>query len=107
MVLLGTCLLGVSAALVGTFTLLRKRALIGDVASHASLPGIALAFLIAEIWHPGTGRSFTTLSIGAAIAGSFGVLCTVAIRRFTRIPDDAAGAIVLSTFFGLGTTAIT
>jgi len=107
MVLLGTCLLGVSAALVGTFTLLRKRALIGDVASHASLPGIALAFLIAEIWHPGTGRSLTTLSIGAAIAGSFGVLCTVAIRRFTRIPDDAAGAIVLSTFFGLGIALFT
>ena len=107
MVLLGTCLLGISAALVGTFTLLRKRALIGDVASHASLPGIAIAFLIAETWHPGSGRSLTTLSIGAAVAGSFGVLCTVAIRRYTRIPDDAAGAIVLSTFFGLGIALFT
>ncbi|MEO1997920.1 MAG: iron chelate uptake ABC transporter family permease subunit [Planctomycetaceae bacterium] len=107
MVLLGTGLLGISAALVGTFTLLRKRALIGDVASHASLPGIAIAFLIAEMWQPGTGRSLTTLSLGAAVAGCLGVMCTVVIRRFTRIPDDAAGAIVLSTFFGFGIVLFT
>ena len=107
MVLLGTCLLGVSAALVGTFTLLRKRALIGDVASHASLPGIAVAFLVMEMWQPGSGRSLTMLSLGAAVAAGLGVVCTVAIRRFSRIPEDAAGAIVLSTFFGIGIALFT
>ncbi|MCH7728177.1 MAG: metal ABC transporter permease [Planctomycetes bacterium] len=39
MVFLGTLLLGVCAGLVGTFTLIRKRALVGDVVGHAALPG--------------------------------------------------------------------
>ncbi len=40
MVFLGTLLLGVCAGLVGTFTLIRKRALVGDVVGHAALPGV-------------------------------------------------------------------
>ena len=45
-VLLGTILLGIGAGTVGTFMLLRKRSLVGDVVSHASLPGIAI------VWNP-------------------------------------------------------
>ena len=40
-------LLGVAAGVVGTFALLRKRALMSDALSHATLPGIAIAFLVA------------------------------------------------------------
>ena len=36
-----TACLGVAAGVVGTFTLLRKRALMSDALSHATLPGIA------------------------------------------------------------------
>ena len=46
-VVLGTSLLGAAAGLVGSFTLLRKRALLGDALSHATLPGVGLAFLLA------------------------------------------------------------
>ena len=53
LVLLGTTLLGIGAGTVGTFMLLRRRSLIGDVVSHASLPGIAVAFLAVELIHPG------------------------------------------------------
>ena len=38
-VLAGTTMLGVSGGLVGTFLVLRKRALAADVVSHAALPG--------------------------------------------------------------------
>jgi manganese/zinc/iron transport system permease protein len=31
---------------VGNFTLLRKRALMGDALSHATLPGVGLAFVL-------------------------------------------------------------
>ena len=37
-VVLGTTFLGAAAGLVGSFTLLRKRALLGDALSHATLP---------------------------------------------------------------------
>ena len=43
-VLAGTVLLGITSGLLGVYLLLRKRALLGDAISHATLPGIALAF---------------------------------------------------------------
>ena len=100
--LLGTLLLGMSSGVVGTFMLLRRQALIGDVVSHAALPGVAAAFLVAEIASPGDGKSLTGLLIGAAIAGLLAVFCTVLIRRFSQIKPDAALATVLGVFFGLG-----
>jgi len=106
-VLLGTMLLGIGAGTVGTFMLLRRRSLIGDVVSHASLPGIALAFLYMELAHPGSERSLQTLLVGALLAGLTGVVCTTAISRFSRIKEDAALAIVLSVFFGAGIALFT
>ena len=41
-VIIGTTLLGLAAGLVGTFLLMRNRALLSDPLSHATLPGIAL-----------------------------------------------------------------
>jgi ABC-type Mn2+/Zn2+ transport system permease subunit len=46
-VIAGTAVLGAAAGVVGTFVFLRGRALISDALSHATLPGIALAFLAA------------------------------------------------------------
>lgn len=106
-VLLGTTLLGVSGGLVGTFLVLRKRALAADVVSHSALPGIAIAFLLAERLSPGSGRNTSVLLFGALVAGLFGMWCTLAIRRWTRIKDDAALAIVLGLFFGLGMALFT
>lgn len=106
-VLLGTMLLGLSSGLIGTFMLLRKRSLVGDVVSHAALPGIAVAFLTMEIVSPGSGRSLVGLLVGAWIAGFLGVAATVAIHRWTRIKEDAALAIVLSIFFGIGIALFT
>ncbi len=106
-VLLGTLLLGISAGAIGTFMLLRKRALVGDVVSHASLPGIAIAFIVMEINEAGSGKSMPGLLTGALVAGLVGVLCTIAIRKYSRIKEDAAMAIVLSIFFGFGVALFT
>lgn len=106
-VLLGTSLLGVCGGVVGTFMLLRKRSLVSDVVGHASLPGIGIAFLVMETFQPGSGKSLAGLLTGALIAGVLGILCTTAIRRYTKIKEDAAYAIVLSIFFGLGIALFT
>jgi manganese/zinc/iron transport system permease protein len=106
-VLLGTTLLGATAGVVGTFMLLRKRALVGDVVGHASLPGIAIAFLVMEAIRPGSGKSLPGLLIGALVAGLLGVLCVTAVRKLTRIKEDAALALVLGVFFGLGIALFT
>lgn len=102
MVLTGTLLLGVSAGVVGTFMMLRKRSLVGDVVGHAAVPGIAIAFIICELIQPGTGKNVPSLIVGAFIAGLIGAMTTLAIDRTTLIKTDAALAIVLATFYGLG-----
>jgi manganese/zinc/iron transport system permease protein len=101
-VLVGTAILGMCCGIVGTHLFLRRRALLGDVVSHAALPGVCLAFLINEAWRPGSGKSLSGLMLGAAASAVAGVACLEGIRRTRRLPEDAALAIVLSLFFGLG-----
>jgi manganese/zinc/iron transport system permease protein len=106
-VLLGTTILGISGGVVGVFMLLRKRSLVGDVVGHASLPGITIAFLVMESLQPGTGRTLSGLLIGATVSALAGVLCTLLIVNYSRIKEDAALAIVLSIFYGLGISLFT
>jgi len=101
-VLLGTMLLGITSGIVGTFMLLRRQALIGDVVSHSALPGVAIAFLIGEAVLPGSGRSLHWLLAGAAATGLLAVVCIGIIRRYSAIKPDAALATVLGVFFGFG-----
>jgi len=95
-VLVGTSLLGASAGLVGSFAVLRRRALLGDALSHAALPGLCLAFLVVG------QRSLAAMLCGAFLSGLLGVAVVAGLRRFTRIKEDAAIGIVLSVFFGAG-----
>ena len=100
-VVFGVAVLGAGAGLVGSFTLLRKRALMADALSHASVPGIALAFVIATVLGA-DGKSLTFLLLGATLSGLLGVAAILWIRLQTRVKEDAALAIVLSVFFGAG-----
>ena len=47
-VLAGTLLLGISSGVLGTFAMLRRRSLMGDVLAHTALPGVAVAFLLTQ-----------------------------------------------------------
>ena len=104
-VVIGTTLLGLSAGVVGTFMLLRKRSLTADALSHATLPGIGLAFILAEV-AGGVGKSLPVLLTGALVFGLLGMACISLIRHTTRLKDDAALGIVLSVFFGLGVAVL-
>ncbi|MBI4716214.1 MAG: metal ABC transporter permease [Planctomycetes bacterium] len=99
--MLGATLLGLASGIIGTFMLLRKRALMGDALSHATLPGIGLAFMVMAA-AGGTGKYLPGLLLGAMISGAIGLGCVLAIRSWTRLKEDAALGIVLSVFFGLG-----
>jgi manganese/zinc/iron transport system permease protein len=100
-VLAGAIALGIGGGVIGVFSFLRKRALISDAISHATLPGIALAFLIG-VALGGTGRNLALLMTGAALSGALGILAVQWIRDHTRLPEDTAIGTVLSVFFGLG-----
>jgi manganese/zinc/iron transport system permease protein len=100
-VVLGTSMLGMAAGLVGSFTLLRKRALMGDALSHATLPGIAIAFVVASAMGA-DGKNLVYLLTGAAVSGLLGVAAILFIRHQTKLKEDTALSIVLSVFFGIG-----
>ncbi|WP_158287558.1 metal ABC transporter permease [Falsiroseomonas bella] len=100
-VLSGCALLGVAAGTVGTFALLRGRALVADAVGHAALPGVAVAALIVALVGADP-RALPPLLAGAAIAGLLGVLAVQALTRTRRIREDAAIAIVLSAFYAAG-----
>ena len=101
LVVICTMLLGCACGLMGGFLLLRKRSLMGDTLSHATLPGVGLSFILA-VALGGDGKSLPILLGGAAITGVIGCAAVLFIREQTRIKDDAAMGIVLSVFFGAG-----
>lgn len=94
--LLAAVLVGVICGLVGTFMVLRGMSLVGDAAGHATLPGVAIAFLLT-----GT-KSAPALLLGALVSAVLGAMTITWISRGPRVRADAAIGIVLSTFFGLG-----
>ena len=106
LVCLGAALLGASSGAIGVFVLLRKRTLVSDAISHATLPGVALAFIVAQYYFE-SGRSLPVLLLGAALSAGFGVLAVDWIKTHTRLTEDAAIGTVLSTFFALGMVLLT
>ncbi|MEW6279121.1 MAG: iron chelate uptake ABC transporter family permease subunit, partial [Candidatus Eremiobacterota bacterium] len=80
---------------------LRGMALMGDTLGHAVLPGVGAAFLL-------TGqKAMLPLMAGAAAAGMLGTASVWAIRRFSRLKEDSAMGLVLTSFFGLGIVLLT
>lgn len=100
-VVLGTCVLGVACGVVGALALLRKRVLVSDALAHATLPGLAGAFMIGAALGLNT-RSLPLLLAGAVASGVLGLLTVQWLSRHTRLGEDAALAVVLSVFFGAG-----
>lgn len=95
-VAIGTAVIGAISGVLGCFALLRKQSLLGDAISHATLPGVVLAFIIFQ------SRSSIVLMIGAAIAGWLSTLLILSVVQNTRIKEDSALGIALSVFFGFG-----
>lgn len=96
LVLAGTFLLGLSAGMVGTVTVLHKKSLIGDAIGHSGFPGIVLFFMLFST------RSPYVLLSGAVATGLLAFSVITLVDRNSRRPSDTSLAIVLSAFFGLG-----
>ena len=106
LVTLGAALLGMAAGVAGTFLFLRKRALVSDAISHATLPGVGLAFVL-MVAMGGDGRWLPGLLLGAAVSATIGLLCVHWLTTRTRLGEDAAIGAILSVFFGLGIVILT
>lgn len=89
-------IVGLLCAIVGSYLMVQRLALLGDAISHSVLPGLAIAFMIGA-----------NIFLGAFIAGVMSTLAIAWIRTRSPIKEDAAMGIVFSAFFALGITLIT
>lgn len=106
LVALGATALGLAAGATGSFMILRRRALVSDAISHATLPGLALAFLV-MVYLGGDGRNLAGLMLGSALSAWVGLLTVTWLTQRTRLSEDAAIGAVLSVFFGFGVVLLT
>jgi len=100
-VVLGTLLLTTSAAMVGSFALLKQKVLVSDAIAHAVLPGVCLAFMLTGSKHP------LYLVIGAFITGWLSLVSIDQITHHSKLKEDTAIALVLSVAFGVGLLLLT
>lgn len=100
-ILLGAASLGIVSGVVGSYAVLRKQSLVGDVMSHAALPGIVLAFMIVGV------KEQLPIFIGAALSAVLAVFVINLITENSRIKTDSAMGMALSVFFGLGLVLLT
>jgi manganese/iron transport system permease protein len=89
-------LAGILCPVVGTYLLVQRMAMLGDVIAHSVLPGLAIAFF----WQ-------IDILIGAFVSGIISAFLIAWIRSQTRIKVDAAMALTFSSFFALGVLLIT
>lgn len=100
-IILTGSLVAVSCSILGCYLILRKMAMIGDAISHAVLPGIVIAYFIAD------SRSSVIMLLGAAL---FGVLTTFIIEFFykkARMQPDASIGITFTWLFAIGVILVT
>ncbi|MHA7101195.1 manganese/zinc/iron transport system permease protein [Roseivirga pacifica] len=100
-VTVGAILLSSSSAVVGTFTFLKKKALVGDAVAHSVLPGICLAFILSGTKNP------IYLIIGAFVTGWLSLVIIDHISKKSKLKEDTAIALILSVFFGIGILMLT
>ncbi len=86
----------VACGVLGNFLVLRRLSLMGDAISHAVLPGIMVAFIVAR------SRDPLMMLAGAAGAGIITVGLVEIIKRFGRVESGAAMGVTFSIMFALG-----
>lgn len=89
-------LLGILCAVVGTYLIVQRMGLLGDVIAHAVLPGLAIAFFFGM-----------DIFLGAFVSGTFSTFVIAWIQSQSRVKVDVAMALVFSGFLALGITLIT
>ncbi len=88
--------LGILCAVTGSYLIVQKMGLLGDVIAHAVLPGLAIAFYFG-----------IDIFLGAFISGILSTFIIAWIKEESKIKIDVAMALVFSGFLALGIMLIT
>jgi manganese/iron transport system permease protein len=88
-------LVGILCPIVGSYLIVQRMALLGDVIAHAVLPGLSLSFFLG-----------VDIMLGAFVSGLLGAGTISLIRSQAHVKVDAAMALTFSSFFALGVLLI-
>ncbi|MGI8485761.1 MAG: metal ABC transporter permease [Thermomicrobiales bacterium] len=99
-ILLTAMMCAAACALLGSFLILRRMAMMTDAISHAILPGLVFGFWISN------GSNLITGAIGATIAALLTVTMVEALGRTKRVDGGSAMGIVFPAMFALGTVLV-
>ncbi|WP_448563049.1 metal ABC transporter permease [Trichothermofontia sp.] len=89
--LIGGTLIGVLCPIVGSFLIVQRMAMLGDVVAHAVLPGLAIAHFLG-----------INLLLGAFISGIMSTFIISWVQLQTRVKVDTAMALTFASFLSLG-----
>jgi manganese/zinc/iron transport system permease protein len=101
-VLGGASLVGLVSGALGSYAVLRKQSLMGDVVSHAALLGVVMAFFFSPLLFGTYDKNLSLLLIGGAVAGFLAMAVTEQIVKSSVVKQDGAMGISLAVFFGGG-----
>ena len=99
-IILAGSFVAVACALLGSYLILRKMAMIGDAISHAVLPGIVIAFLISG------SRDTGWMLLGAGFVGILTTFLIEFLHQKAKLQTDASIGVVFTSLFALGVILI-
>lgn len=89
--LLASVVIGILCAVMGTFVVLKGLAFIGDAVSHATFPGLVIAYLVGA-----------PLYVGGAVAAVLTSLAIGVVSRRGRLRFDTSVGVLFAGTFALG-----
>jgi len=89
-----------ACALLGSFLILRRMAMMADAISHAILPGLVFGYFLAD------GPNIITGALGATGAALLTVLIVQGLERTRKLDISAAIGVAFAAMFALGTILI-
>ncbi len=99
-IILAGTLVAVSCGLLGCYLILRKMAMVGDAISHAVLPGIVIAFFLAE------SRDSFYMLLGAGLIGMLTTFLIEFLHQKGKLQTDASIGVTFTWLFALGVILI-
>lgn len=88
--------IGVSIGIISNYMIVKKWSILGDIISHAALPGIVIMFFVTH------STKLPILLIGGLLSSLISVLCSFYLQKYESFPRDTSFALLLSFFFSLG-----
>ena len=98
---IGSMLMCLASALMGTLMLVKRRSLLGEALSHSTYPGVVISAMVGALFFNPNDLSSVFIILGGAFLFAYlGLQVIEKLRSRFRIHLDAALCLTLSVFWG-------